>query len=89
MSFSDSNKSEIVEKYKTHATDSGSPEVQVALLTTRIEALQKHFKTNNKDNHSKRGMMRLISVRKSLLSYLKRKSKNRYQTLISSLGLRK
>jgi len=95
MSFNDSKevarvtKRELVSKFKKHGTDTGSPEVQVALLTKRIETLANHFKTNKQDNHSRRGMLKLISQRKGLLEYLKRESVDRYKTTLNSLGLRK
>ncbi|MBL8191018.1 MAG: 30S ribosomal protein S15 [Acidobacteria bacterium] len=82
-------KSSIITQYKVHGTDTGSPEVQVALLTTRITELTEHFKTHKKDNHSRRGLLKLVSQRRSLLDYLKRKDINRYHELINRLGLRK
>lgn len=83
------SKNKIVDQYKVHGTDTGSPEVQVALLTNRIEELAKHFQRHVKDNTSRRGMMKLISRRKGLLEYVKRSDMERYKKLISSLGLRK
>ena len=71
------------------ANDTGSPEVQVALLTTRIEHLSGHFKTHKKDHHSRRGMLQLVNRRRSLLDYLKRKDNERYKALIEKLGLRR
>jgi small subunit ribosomal protein S15 len=82
-------KAEVVSKYRVHDKDCGSPEVQIALLTDRLELLGEHFKTNPKDNHSRRGMMRAISRRKKMLSYLKDESPARYKAVISALGLRK
>jgi small subunit ribosomal protein S15 len=82
-------KLELISKYKTHGTDTGSPEVQVALLTTRINELTDHFKTHKKDHHSRRGLLKLVQQRRSLLEYLKRRDINRYHDLISRLGLRK
>ncbi len=79
----------IISQYKTHATDTGSPEVQVALLTQRINELTDHFRTHGKDNHSRRGLLKLVSQRRSLLDYLKRHDINRYHDLINRLGLRK
>jgi len=79
----------IISQYKTHTSDTGSPEVQVALLTKRINELTDHFKTHKKDNHSRRGLLKLVSQRRSLLDYLKRRDINRYHDLISRLGLRK
>lgn len=78
-----------IAKTKRHETDTGSPEVQVALLTERINGLTEHFKAHKKDHHSRRGLLMLVSQRKSLLEYLKRKNVERYQKLIKSLGLRK
>ncbi|MBN2693470.1 30S ribosomal protein S15 [bacterium] len=79
----------IIEHFRQHEGDTGSPEVQVALLTTKIKILTEHFKTHIHDNHSRRGLFKMISRRKSLLEYLKKKSRDRYATLISELGLRK
>lgn len=89
MSLAKEAKSEIITQYKTHNTDTGSPEVQVAILTTRINELTEHFKTHKKDNHSRRGLLKLVSQRRSMLDYLKRRDINRYHDLISRLGLRK
>ena len=80
---------ELIEKYRTHETDTGSPEVQVALLTGRIIELTEHFKVHKHDNHSRRGLLKMVSRRRSLLNYLKDKDLNRYKELIASLGLRK
>jgi len=80
---------ELIEKYRTHETDTGSPEVQVALLTGRIIELTEHFKVHKLDNHSRRGLLKMVSRRRSLLNYLKDKDLNRYKELIASLGLRK
>ena len=79
----------IVKDYQRAPIDTASPEVQVALLTSRITYLTEHFKTNKKDNHSRRGLLALVSQRRSLLDYLKRKDSSRYQTLIERLSLRK
>lgn len=83
------SKKKMIDQYKVHGTDTGSPEVQVALLTNRIEELAQHFQRHVKDNTSRRGMMRLISRRKGLLEYVKRSDLERYRKLIGSLGLRK
>ena len=83
------SKNKVIDQYRVHGTDTGSPEVQVALLTNKIEELAKHFQKHVKDNTSKRGMMRLISRRKGLLEYVKRSDIERYRKLIGSLGLRK
>jgi small subunit ribosomal protein S15 len=79
----------IIEDFKQHATDTGSPEVQVALLTKRINDLTEHFKLHTKDYHSRRGLMIMVGQRRRLLDYLKRKDKVRYATLIERLGLRR
>jgi len=79
----------LIEGYRVHATDSGSAEVQVALLTERIKSLTQHIKSNNKDHHSERGLLMLIGQRRRLLSYLNRTDVQRYRSLISRLGLRK
>ena len=89
MALATTRKAEIVEKFKTHDGDTGSPEVQVALLTERINGLTDHFKSHKKDHHSRRGLLLLVSKRKRLLSYLKGRSVERYRTLIKELGLRK
>jgi small subunit ribosomal protein S15 len=80
---------EIVEQYRLHDTDTGSPEVQIALLTERINYLTEHFKTHDKDHHSRQGLLKLVSLRRSLLDYLKRSDMERYRTLIERLGIRK
>lgn len=89
MSVADINKSEIVEKFRRAEGDTGSPEVQVALLTARINDLTEHFKTHRKDHHSRRGLLRMVSRRRKLLDYLKNRSPDSYRTLIETLGLRK
>ena len=80
---------EIVQDYRAHDTDTGSPEVQVALLSERITGLTEHFKTHAKDHHSRRGLIKLVSQRKRLLTYLKREDLARYKKLIERLGLRR
>ena len=85
----DAKKQDIVTKYKTHEKDTGSPEVQVALLTERIHYLTEHFKTHKKDHHSRRGLLMLVGQRRRLLDYLKSKDSNRYRKLIDGLGIRK
>ncbi len=82
-------KSEIIEKYKAHEGDTGSPEVQVALLTERITYLTDHFKVHKKDFHSRTGLLKLVGQRRKLLNYLKKKDVQRYRELIQQLGLRK
>ena len=83
------SKQEIINTYKTHEGDTGSPEVQVALLTERINHLTEHFKVHQKDHHSRRGLLKLVGQRRRLLKYLKEKDLERYRTLIKSLGLRR
>lgn len=87
--MSTSNKKAVIEKFKTHKGDTGSPEVQIALLTTRIAELTEHFKTHVKDHHSRRGLLMLVGKRRRILEYLRTKSTTRYQQLIKDLGLRK
>ena len=82
-------KKEIIEKFGTTPQDTGSPEVQVAILTARINDLQTHFKANPKDHHSRRGLLKMVGQRRNLLAYLRNKDINRYRTLIEQLGLRK
>ena len=89
MALAKESKSEIITRYKTHQTDTGSPEVQIALLTQRINELTTHFKTHAKDNHSRRGLLKMISQRRSLLDYLKRRDINRYHDVINRLGIRR
>lgn len=84
-----SAKPSIVKDFRTHDTDTGSPEVQVALLTNRITYLTDHFKSNAKDHHSRRGLLKLVSKRRRLLDYLKSEDSGRYHKLIERLGLRK
>ncbi len=89
MSITAEKKQELIKDFATVKGDTGSPEVQVAILTTRIVNLTEHFKTHNKDNHSRRGLLMLVNKRRSLLKYLKSKDEPRYQSLIKRLGLRK
>jgi small subunit ribosomal protein S15 len=88
-SFTAEVKSKIVEEHKRSPSDTGSPEVQVALLTGRIQHLTDHFKTHKGDHHSRRGLLRLVHQRRSLLDYLKKKEVQRYRDLIARLGLRR
>ncbi|MEZ5354193.1 MAG: 30S ribosomal protein S15 [Bryobacteraceae bacterium] len=81
-------KQRVIGDYKTHNTDTGSPEVQVALLTNRVQQLTEHIKANKKDHHSRRGLLLMVARRKKLLEYLKRHNPQRYKTLIDRLGLR-
>ena len=82
-------KKELIENYKTHPTDTGSPEVQIAILSERISYLTEHFKAHIKDHHSRRGLLQLVGQRRHLLDYLKGKDVERYRTLIQRLGIRK
>ncbi|MFP3941982.1 MAG: 30S ribosomal protein S15 [Thermoanaerobaculia bacterium] len=82
-------KQQIIEEYRTHESDTGSPEVQVAILTRRIKELTEHFQTHKQDHHSRRGLLKLVGRRRRLLDYLKRKDLDRYQNVIQSLGIRK
>jgi small subunit ribosomal protein S15 len=82
-------KTEVVEKYRRHDKDTGSPEVQVALITERIAYLTEHFKTHKKDHHSRRGLLKLVGQRRRLLDYLRNVDQNRYKVVIEQLGLRK
>ncbi len=83
------DKAQIIAEYATKERDTGSPEVQIAILTARINHLNEHFKTHHKDHHSKRGLLKMVGQRKGLLNYLKKKDIERYRTLIARLGLRK
>lgn len=89
MTLTKPQKTSIIEGYRTHGTDTGSPEVQVAILSERINYLTGHFKTHAKDHHSRRGLMMLVGQRRRLLDYLKVKDVSRYRGLIEKLGIRK
>jgi small subunit ribosomal protein S15 len=89
MALSVEQKKIVIEDFRQHESDTGSPEVQVAIITRRINDLTEHFKIHTKDYHSRRGLMILVGQRRRLLDYLKRKDKNRYATLIERLGLRR
>lgn len=89
MTMSAADKKQVIEDYKQGDNDTGSPEVQVALLTARILQLTQHFADNKHDHHSRRGLVRMVNSRRKLLDYLKRKDLERYRTLISRLGLRR
>jgi small subunit ribosomal protein S15 len=88
MSITPERKAALITEYATKSGDTGSPEVQVAILTDRIKTLTEHFKTNKKDNHSRRGLLAMVAKRRSLLAYLKTKDEGRYTALIGKLGLR-
>lgn len=89
MSLQPEQKSEILAKFRKHDSDTGSSEVQIALLTERITQLQEHFKTHAKDHHSRRGLLKMVSQRRSLLDYLKRTKLERYKAVVAALNLRK
>ena len=89
MPLSRERKAELIANFRTHEVDTGSPEVQIALLTRTIQHLTEHFKIHKKDHHSRRGLLKLVSQRRAQLNYLKRVSFERYKTLIGRLGLRK
>ena len=82
-------KAEIIEKYRLDEKDTGSPEVQIALLTERINELTEHLKTHKKDNHSRRGLLKMVGKRRNLLNYLTKKDVQRYRDIVAKLGLRK
>ena len=82
-------KSQIIDKYKRDEKDTGSPEVQIAILTERINELTEHLKVHKKDNHSRRGLLKMVGKRRNLLNYLAKKDINRYREIVSQLGLRK
>ena len=89
MPLLQARKAEIVEKFATKPGDTGSPEVQIALLTERINGLQEHFQSHRHDHHSRRGLLKMVGQRRRLLDYLKSKNEDRYRTMIEQLGLRK
>ncbi len=89
MELSEMTKQEIIDQYKLHEGDTGSPEVQIALLTARINHLNEHLKLNNKDHHSRRGLLKMVGQRRGLLDYLKKKDIERYRAILASLNLRK
>jgi len=88
MALSKDQKDQVISKYRKHDQDSGSPEVQIALLTERINMLQGHFKTHAKDHHSRRGLLKMVGQRKRLLNYLKKKDLEGYRALIKELSIR-
>ena len=89
MSITQERKTALISEFAAKAGDTGSPEVQIAILTERIVNLTEHFKTHKKDNHSRRGLLKLVSQRRSLLDYLKRKEEARYRAVIERLGIRR
>ena len=89
MALKPEEKSKVIEQYQQGTSDTGSPEIQIALLSKRIEFLSEHFSTHKKDHHSRHGLLKMVNTRRKLLDYLKKKNIDRYQSLISSLGLRR
>ncbi len=89
MTLSKEAKTSVITSYQTHGSDTGSPEVQIAILSERINYLTEHFKSHAKDHHSRRGLLKLVSQRRRLLDYLRGESPDRYQALIQKLGLRR
>lgn len=89
MALNAERKSELIGNYKVHESDTGSPEVQIAILTEKINYLNDHLREHKKDHHSRRGLLKMVGKRRNLLNYLKNKDINRYRNLITSLGLRK
>jgi small subunit ribosomal protein S15 len=88
MALTKEQKDQVIDKFKKHTGDSGSPEVQIALLTERVNTLSAHFKMHKADHHSRRGLLKMVGQRKRLLSYLKRKDLDSYRSLIKELGIR-
>lgn len=89
MALLQDRKAELIDKFRVHGSDTGSPEVQIAILTERISYLTEHFKTHKKDHHSRRGLLKLVSRRRRLLDYVRSKSVDRYRKIIEALGIRK
>lgn len=89
MALTQERKNEIISEYKTHANDTGSPEVQIAVLTEQINMLNDHLRTHKKDHHSRRGLLKMVGKRRNLLNYLRNKDVTRYRELINKLGLRR
>jgi len=89
MSIIDDRKQEIIEKFRVHETDTGSPEIQIAILTAKIQHLTEHLKIHKKDHHSRRGLLKMVGKRRGLLNYVKNKDFNRYAHIIEQLGLRR
>ncbi|WP_105992201.1 30S ribosomal protein S15 [Staphylococcus chromogenes] len=89
MAISQERKNELIREYRTHETDTGSPEVQIAVLTAEITALNDHLRTHKKDHHSRRGLLKMVGRRRHLLNYLREKDIQRYRELIKSLGIRR
>jgi len=89
LALTPEKKQELIQSYQIHENDTGSPEVQIAILTERINYLNEHLKINKKDHHSRRGLLKMVGQRRSLLEYLKKKDFERYRTIVTRLGLRR
>ena len=89
MALDKKKKEEVISKFKGHNSDTGSPEVQIALLSERLSSLTSHFQTHKKDHHSRRGLLKIVGQRRSLLDYLKKRNRERYEEVIKQLGIRK
>jgi small subunit ribosomal protein S15 len=89
MALSQEAKNKLIEEFKVHETDTGSPEVQIAILTSKINYLNDHLRTHKKDHHSRRGLLKMVGHRRNLLNYLRKKDINRYRDIVAKLGLRK
>ncbi|WP_428908618.1 30S ribosomal protein S15 [Niallia sp. Krafla_26] len=89
MAITQERKNELINEYKVHETDTGSPEVQIAVLTEQINTLNEHLRTHKKDHHSRRGLLKMVGKRRNLLTYLRNKDVQRYRVLINKLGLRR
>jgi small subunit ribosomal protein S15 len=89
MAISQERKNQLIDEYKTHENDTGSPEVQIAVLTEQINTLNEHLRTHKKDHHSRRGLLKMVGKRRNLLTYLRNKDVTRYRELIQKLGLRR
>ncbi|WP_080846403.1 30S ribosomal protein S15 [Cytobacillus gottheilii] len=89
MAITKERKNELIAEYKTHDSDTGSPEVQIAVLTEEINSLNEHLRTHKKDHHSRRGLLKMVGKRRNLLTYLRNKDVQRYRVLINKLGLRR
>ena len=89
MALDKNKKNDIISKFRTHNSDTGSPEVQIALLSERLNILASHFQTHKKDHNSRRGLLQMVGQRRSLLEYLKKHDRNRYEEIIKQLGIRK
>lgn len=89
MTIEKEKKQDIINQFRLHTTDTGSPEVQIAIITERLNSLEAHFQKHKKDHHSRRGLLKLVSQRRGLLEYLKKNNKGRYETVVKQIGLKK